>query len=225
MGATLAPTSSALTEYIAFPDPSFLQTLRQSEDQTWVGCPAELLYSLSAINSLRSAPLMAPERLKTVLELCNSLQNFSASTWAQDFPDPRHHESRSHLAQAYKTAVEVYASRIFGSLPGQDYLSGAYLLEATQSAIFHMLSIPAEDFHVKSLVWPAFVLGAETQIPELRVMIRIIFRNIWVSSCCYNARNAAEMLEKIWARDSPPQSTEKSWLDYIWEQEDSWLFL
>lgn len=87
-----------------------------------------------------------------------------------------------------------------------------------------MLSISAQDFHVKSLVWPAFVIGAEIQAADLKMMVREIFRNIWISSCCYNVRNAIEMLEKIWARDDDEKMA-KSWLNYLWSLEDSWLFL
>ncbi|KXH53490.1 hypothetical protein CSAL01_05356 [Colletotrichum salicis] len=225
MGATLAPAKGSFAQQMASLDPSLLRTLRQSEDQTWVGCPAELLYLVSIINSLRSLPTYTGANQLKAAELCKSLENFSPSAWAENFPDPEHHQSRSHLAHAYKVAVEVYASHIVGPLLDQgQHLYTLYLDVATRSAILHMLSITAQDFHVKSLVWPAFVIGAEIQAADLKIMIREIFRNIWISSCCYNVRNAIEMLERIWARDDAERMA-KSWLIYLWELEDSWLFL
>ncbi|KAK2011734.1 hypothetical protein LZ32DRAFT_324451 [Colletotrichum eremochloae] len=224
LGATLAPAKGAFPQQLASLDPFLMQALRQSETQTWVGCPAELLYLISVVNSLRSDSSIVIGRPVVIRELCDSLQAFSPTAWAMDFSDSNYHESRSHLAYAYKTAVEVYASHIIGVPPENNYLSRQYLDEAVTSAIFHMLSIPAQDFHVKSLVWPAFILGAEAQTAELRNMVRTLYRNVWVSSCCYNVRNANDVLERLWAR-SAADSTSDSWLQYVWDLEDSWLFL
>nr|XP_036578708.1 C6 finger domain-containing protein Acr-2 [Colletotrichum truncatum]KAF6786041.1 C6 finger domain-containing protein Acr-2 [Colletotrichum truncatum] len=224
LGATLAPTLTRSAHRYPVLDSAFLESLRHSENQTWVGCPAELLYLLSAINSMRLQSPMDPEQLETTTKICKTLFEFSPLAWAEDFPAQEHHESRYHLAHAYKAAVEVYASHVIGALPGQHYLSGSFVLETIQLAILHMLKIAPTDFHIKSLVWPAFVLGAEAQNPELREMVRTIFQRIWVSSCCYNARNAVEILESIWARDLG-ERIGKSWLEYVWQFEETWLFV
>ncbi|KAI8650774.1 hypothetical protein NCS57_01412300 [Fusarium keratoplasticum] len=223
MGATLAPAHLSSRPPSCL-DPSFLQTLRHSEHQTWVGCPAELLYLLSVIDSIRSVHHSVPEREDTIASLCSCLGTFSPSTWAKDFPDQQHYQSRYHLACTYKAAIEVYASHIIGPSSEDQYLSESYILDTTQRGIAHMLSIPPHDFHIKSLVWPAFVLGAETERPDLRQAVRATFRHIWVSSCCYNARNAARMLDKIWAWGGDG-SGDKSWLEFVQEKEESWLFL
>ncbi|EFQ35427.1 uncharacterized protein GLRG_10571 [Colletotrichum graminicola M1.001] len=172
LGATLAPAEGYLFQQLASLDPFLMQALRQSEHQTWVGCPAELLYLISVVNSLRSDSSTVTGRLAAIRELRNSLQTFSPPVWATDFSDSNYHESRAHLAYAYKAAVEVYASQVIGVAPEANYLSRQYLDENVPSAILHMLSIPAQDFHVKSLVWPAFILGAEAQTTELRDMKR-----------------------------------------------------
>ncbi|OBR13124.1 C6 finger domain protein [Colletotrichum higginsianum IMI 349063] len=225
LGATLAPANGSFSRQLASLDPSLMKALRQSENQTWVGCPAELLYLISTVNSLRSDTLTIFERQTVLKELQNGLRSFSPTAWAMCFSDSHYHEPRSHLAHAYRSAVEVYAFHIIGTIPGENITPRLYLDEVVRSAIIHMLSIPAEDFHVKSLVWPAFIIGAEAQPTELKNMVRAIFRNIWVSSCCYNVRNAIEILEKIWARDVRDGTPMKSWLEYVWELEDSWLFL
>jgi hypothetical protein len=87
-----------------------------------------------------------------------------------------------------------------------------------------MLQIPANDFHIKSLVWPAFIIGAETQDIDLRQKVQMIVEQIWVSSCCYNVRTAAEMLGVIWGRGQDDRA-DRTWLQYVWEQDESWLFL
>lgn len=201
-----------------------MEVLQHSENQTWVGCPAELLYVLSAINSFRLDSEKIAEPQVAALDLCNRLHNFSPLAWAENFAEQQYHESRSHLAHAYKAAVEIYASHIIGPLLDQDYLSAPHRPEILRPAIDHMLAISQEDFHIKSLVWPAFVLGAEAQDAELRDLVRTVFHRIWISSCCYNAKNAVEVLDNIWARDFN-MSSGKSWLDYVWQLEDSWLFV
>ncbi|TEA14454.1 Acriflavine sensitivity control protein acr-2 [Colletotrichum sidae] len=220
LGATLAPASSHPPLQLPLLDPAFLQTLRHSENQTWVGCPAELLYFLSTINSLRSLSATAPERIQVIPELCHRLLDFCPATWAEDFPDRQHHESRSHLAHAYKAAVEIYTSHIIGASPGQHYLSQPFIDAAIRPAILHMLAISPEDFHIKSLVWPAFVTGAQSDSRELRQMVREVFQRIWVSSCCYNSKNAVGILEAIWAR-----SSHEPWLEFVWQLEENWLFV
>ncbi|TDZ73302.1 Acriflavine sensitivity control protein acr-2 [Colletotrichum trifolii] len=220
LGATLAPASSHSSLRLPLLDPAFLQTLRHSENQTWVGCPAELLYFLSTINSLRSLSATAPERIQVIPELCHRLLDFCPATWAEDFPNHQHHESRSHLAHAYKAAVEIYTSHIIGASPGQHYLSQPFIDAAIRPAILHMLAIWPQDFHIKSLVWPAFVIGAQSDSQELRQMIRDVFQRIWVSSCCYNSKNAVGILEAIWA-----QSSHEPWLEFVWQLEENWLFV
>ncbi|KAF0328486.1 C6 finger domain protein [Colletotrichum asianum] len=224
LGATLAPALNPPTNQYPTLDPFFLQNLRNSENQTWVGCPAELLYVLSGINSMRSLHHMNVERRQALSDLVQALLNFSPLSWAQDFPDIQYHESRSHLAHAYKAGVEVYASHIIGAPPGQHYLSYPHVVEILRPAMLHLLAVPAEDFHIKSLVWPAFILGAEAQDIELRTMARTVFQRIWVSSCCYNVKNAAEILERIWAREAGDESS-SSWLKYVWQLEETWLFV
>ncbi|KAH7120416.1 fungal-specific transcription factor domain-containing protein [Dactylonectria estremocensis] len=224
LGATLTRASISSTQASPIINTSYMEALRQSENQTWVGCPAELLHLLSAMNSLRSIPQAGVDRPRMAQELCDGLTRFSPSCWAKQFPDQQHRQSRFHLAYAYKAAVEVYASYLFGGSINQHYLSPSYVRQLVQPAICHMLAIPPDDFHLKSLVWPAFVLGAETQEMELRKILRTLFQHIWVMSCCYNARSAADMLEAIWGRDSS-ECADKSWLDYVWNQEESWLFL
>ncbi|CAI0642068.1 unnamed protein product [Colletotrichum noveboracense] len=224
LGATLAPALNPPTNQYPTLDPFFLQNLRNSENQTWVGCPAELLYVLSGINSMRSLHHMNVERRQALSDLIQALLNFSPLAWAQDFPDIQYHESRSHLAHAYKAGVEVYASHIIGAPPGQHYLSYPHVVEIMRPAMLHLLAVPAEDFHIKSLVWPAFILGAEAQDIELQTMARTVFQRIWVSSCCYNVKNAGEILERIWAREAGDESS-SSWLKYVWQLEETWLFV
>lgn len=224
MGATLAPSHSLGSQMFMPFDFCFLDTLRRSEHQTWLGCPADLLSFLHFINTLRTIPTKSSQSDEIVRTLLDALNDFSPSAWAHDFPDPQHYQSRYHLAHAYKAAIGIYASHVIKRTSDHPSLCGPHILHLTQLGVSHMLQISANDFHIKSLVWPAFISGAETQDIDLRQKVQMIIKHIWVSSCCYNVRTAAGMLEVIWGR-SQDDFADRSWLDYIWEQDESWLFL
>jgi hypothetical protein len=224
IGATLAPSHS-LGSSMSIPfDYFFLDTLRRSEHQTWLGCPADLLSFLHVINTLRTISSNYNQSDEIVGTLLDALNDFSPSAWANDFPDPQHYQSRYHLAHAYKAAIGIYASHVIKQTSAHPFLYGPHILDLTKLGVSHMLQIPANDFHIKSLVWPAFIIGAETQDIDLRQKVQMIVEQIWVSSCCYNVRTAAEMLGVIWGRGQDDRA-DRTWLQYVWEQDESWLFL
>ncbi|KLO97753.1 uncharacterized protein FFB20_14994 [Fusarium fujikuroi] len=225
LGSTLVPSHSLRVAPMPL-DTGLLDTLRRSEQQTWIGCPADLLSLLHVMNTLRAVSDHSSHADETVTSILDGLDNFSPRSWAHDFPDPQHYESRYHLAHAYKAAVSVYAVQIIAELssPPSSFFSDAFRL--IELGISHMSQIQASDFHIKSLVWPAFVLGAGAQELQTREDVRNIMHNIWVSSCCYNVRTALWMLERIWEwGQDGNEGRNQSWLRFIWEQGESWLFL
>ncbi|KAF5699838.1 acriflavine sensitivity control acr-2 [Fusarium globosum] len=225
LGSTLVPSHSLRVAPMPL-DTGLLDTLRRSEQQTWIGCPADLLSLLHVMNTLRTVSDHSSHADETVTSILDGLDNFSPRSWAHDFPDPQYYESRYHLAHAYKAAVSVYAVQIIAELsstPSSFFSDAFWLIEL---GISHMSQIQASDFHIKSLVWPAFVLGAGAQELQTREDVRNIMHNIWVSSCCYNVRTALWMLERIWGwGQDGNEGRKQSWLRFIWEQGESWLFL
>ncbi|KAI1009178.1 hypothetical protein LB504_002916 [Fusarium proliferatum] len=221
---TLVPSHSLRVVPIAL-DPTFHDTVRRSEHLTWIGCPASLLSLLHTINTLRTQSHEYGSSDKAVGTIMYDLESFSPLSWATDFPDPQHHESRYHLAHAYKAAVSIYASHVMSETLGQPPLYELDISRLTQLGISHMSQISVNDFHIKSLVWPAFMLGAEAQDHDTRESIKIIMHSIWVSSCCYNVRTALGMLGRIWEEKHGVNMAEHRWLRCIWEKDESWLFL
>ncbi|RKK38748.1 hypothetical protein BFJ66_g12335 [Fusarium oxysporum f. sp. cepae] len=224
LGSTLVPSQSLPVAPMPL-DTGLLDTLRRSEQHTWVGCPADLLSLLRVINTLRTISDHSSHADETATSILDGLDNFSPRSWAHDFPDPQHHESRHHLAHAYKAAVSIYAYHAIRETLGQPPLPELDISRISKLGILHMSQIPASDFHIKSLVWPAFVLGAEAQDLRTREEVKNIMHNIWVSSCCYNVKTAAGMLGRIWERGQDDSKDKYSWLRFIWEQDESWLFL
>lgn len=219
MGSTLARVKkpSSIPETLQL---SFLELLQKSEDKTWIGCPAELLYLLSTIHSLLSASPTLDDRQEELSAIWNMLEHFSPSEWSAKSSRMEHYESRLHLASAYKAAVEIYAAHVLGTY----HPSTSWMTHLVQRAVVHVVSIPSNDFHIKSLVWPAFIIGAETEAGELRDMLRRVFQQIWVVSCCRNARNAGDVLEILWNR-TLEERVRRTWLEYMYEEGGDWLFV
>ncbi|KAJ4127535.1 hypothetical protein NW765_016014 [Fusarium oxysporum] len=224
LGSTLVPSQSLPVAPMPL-DTGLLDTLRRSEQQTWIGCPADLLSLLHVMNTLRTVSDHSSHADETATSILDGLDNFSPRSWAHDFPDPQHHESRHHLAHAYKAAVSIYAYHAIRETLGQPPLPELDISRISKLGILHMSQIPASDFHIKSLVWPAFVLGAEAQDLRTREEVKNIMHNIWVSSCCYNVKTATGMLGRIWEQGHDDGKDKYSWLRFIWEQDESWLFL
>ncbi|KAJ4042676.1 hypothetical protein NW763_011494 [Fusarium oxysporum] len=224
LGSTLVPSQSLRVAPMPL-DTGLLDTLRRSEQQTWIGCPADLLSVLHVMNTLRTVSDHSSHADETATSILDGLDNFSPRSWAHDFPDPQHHESRHHLAHAYKAAVSIYAYHAIRETLGQPPLPELGISRISNLGILHMSQIPASDFHIKSLVWPAFVLGAGAQDLRTREEVKNIMHNIWVSSCCYNVKTATGMLGRIWERGQGDSKDKYSWLRFIWEQDESWLFL
>ncbi|KAI1052817.1 hypothetical protein LB506_010103, partial [Fusarium annulatum] len=223
LGSTLVPSHSLRVAPVPL-DTGLLDTLRRSEQQTWIGCPADLLSLLHVMNTLRAVSGHSSHADETITSILDSLGNFSPQSWAHDFPDPQHHESRHHLAHAYKAAVSVYAYHIITETLGQPPFPELDVSRITDLGIFHMSQIPASNFHIKSLVWPAFVLGAEARDLHIRNKVSKILRDIWISSCCYNVKTASNILGLIWEQGEINISN-MSWLRYIWTRNKYYLFL
>ncbi|KAJ5290253.1 uncharacterized protein N7443_010506 [Penicillium atrosanguineum] len=199
-----------------------LEVLKRSETQTWVGCPADLLFVLLLVNSASSRPAEDKQEL-----LCNTLsliRGFSPMNWALTTTHSCHVKSRYHLASLYQAAVEIYARQIFSMSTGQYCLTQEGPANSIDSLMLNFQAIDRQDTHFKSLIWPAFVIGAEMQTENQRAMIAEVFAHLWKLWCCPNVASAFEVLEKIWARRSA-EGTPRPWIEYVYEWGEDWIFL
>lgn len=137
--------------------------------------------------------------------------------------DASYFQPRYHLACAYKAAVQIYASRVLIGLAEQKHLSKPYFSDFIDCNIIHLTAIDPQDVHLKCLIWPAFVTGAEAQTKAQRTAILKVFGHLWDIWRSQNVHSAVEVLENIWARDSSTGA--QSWIEHLYEQGEDWLFL
>ncbi|KAK8128133.1 hypothetical protein PG984_009241 [Apiospora sp. TS-2023a] len=173
--------------------------LQRAEGSSWTGCPAELLQVLCDVN----------RGIET--ESLTLIDQFNCSQWAA-----KHHETasvimRTHLAEAYRGAISVYALRVLGRDVVRDNVSFV-----VGRGISHLRQIPAEDTHFKGILWPAFVLGAESTDLVHRAVILEIFQNLSRLLQTWAVNQATIILQEIWANaDEQPSINPQSWLQHV----------
>ncbi|EWG41191.1 hypothetical protein FVEG_15244 [Fusarium verticillioides 7600] len=110
LGSTLVPLNSLRVEPVPF-DAGLLQTLRRSEQQTWIGCPADLLFLLHVMNTLRAVSNHTSPADQTVTSILDGLDSFSPRFWAQDFQilsiTNQDIISPKHTKRRYQQAISI----------------------------------------------------------------------------------------------------------------------
>ena len=220
MGSTL---SRGKTCYSPSDSPHrLLRFLEQSETQTWVGCPAELLYTIWLINSFHSAQADDHNRLLTAIR--STLLTFSPQKWAHKLNQPDLLQPRFHLASAYRSAIAIYAECVVENVTGAVPSVGEFPNSLVDEAIEHLSCVPPHDTHLKGLMWPAFIAGTGAHDAEQKTRVRGIFAKLWDFWRCENVRNAMIVLEGIWAKPSVKGGL-SSCLEDFRDQQETWLFI
>ncbi|KAF7595568.1 hypothetical protein BBP40_005603 [Aspergillus hancockii] len=200
-----------------------LDILKRSESQTWTGCPAELLYIVSLVNSATSNPGAPSPGL--ISYLFSQVEAFSPHRWALSSSNLSHLASRYHVSCIYKAAVLIYMSQVFSSLPYQNYPLEPVCFGPLDSIIMHFTPIQPQNIYFKGLLWPAFIIGAEARSATQRAQITKVFEDLWTLWRAYNVRHALEVLNKIWARETTTTGTSQPWIEYLYEQGENWMFV
>ncbi|KAJ5595246.1 fungal-specific transcription factor domain-containing protein [Penicillium hispanicum] len=217
LGTTFIPAKQSYNPL--FSSRPTAQIMKVSENQTWAGCPAELLYIISLLNNVSKSQPLASD-LKT--HIFSVLEDFSPMKWAIASTSPGLMKARYHLASAYKGAVVIYMSQVVHELHGShNYGSLAAPLD---SIIVHLESISHTDAHFKSLVWPTFVIGAEARHTSQRMVISQVFERLWAIWRCQNVRNALNVLQDLWVRTDEKGSS-GLWIDDVYRWGMDWIFV
>lgn len=196
------------------------EIIKLSGSETWTGCPAELLYIISILNDI-SSPQSLPAGFMT--EILSGFENFSSIRWAVAGDRPNLMKSRYHLASVYKHAVAIYISQILRHLYETTTIE-INSMASLDSTILHIQSISRDDSHFKGLVWPAFVIGAETWQISQRMAITRVFEDLWDIWRCQNVRNALNVLQGLWQRNDE-RKIPATWIGDIYNSGINWIFV
>ncbi|KAB8238016.1 Zn(II)2Cys6 transcription factor [Aspergillus alliaceus] len=201
-------------------------------DLTTIGCPTELLYAIHTVASQRHTG--AQPDIQLLHNTLTQIRHFDAQKWTDNVvgtsPEPSSICPRgmAQVCNVWKTAAEIYVSRIICQImkiPAarnplvDDLIAGIRWLET-------------DDRLVKGLVWPAFIAGAESILPEHRELVLRILDRVWGITLIATARYAAMVLMNLWQkRDAMRELTGQSglenwdWIDELCSLDHHWLFL
>ncbi|KAE8377603.1 fungal-specific transcription factor domain-containing protein [Aspergillus bertholletiae] len=221
LGATLVKSKQQYKPL--FTSTPILDILKRSESLTWTGCPADLLYVLSSVNSACSGSI-APD-CNVIAHLFSQVESFSAQKWAFATSDVSHLTVRYHVACIYKAAALIYMTQVFYHTSHQHYPVEPHMLSSLDSIIAHIYSVGPGHSHFKGLLWPVFIIGAEAQSEQQRSAIMDVLDHLWSFWRAQNVRYALEVLKKIWNRPVTPEGVSQPWIEYLYDQEECWMFV
>lgn len=148
----------------------------------------------------------------------------SQVTWAIASANPHHMKPRYQLARIWQAAAEIYALQVL-HIPSEMCHSHERRISRSLDSIFYNLkAMDPADVHLKGLLWPAFVIGAEAQTKAQREWISEVFGPLWTLWRCHNVTNALKVLEKIWARRAT-EGPFRPWIEYVYEWGEDWMFI
>lgn len=194
-----------------FPDPIDVEPILQyAETNNYLCCPAPLLcimlksFTLSDFEDTSEVlTLDHQESLKALLELALS---FDPANWVSNFRPASPFEDltkRLHLASAHRSAVCVYLARFIPiTNPLLDPSGGSAVVSLTGLAddiVHHISHLQPGDSLFKSISWPLFLAGTESEDPAQRAWIMDTLDCFYGEMHWGYIRTVQKVLKDVWA--------------------------
>ncbi|KAL4943609.1 hypothetical protein BDV06DRAFT_133008 [Aspergillus oleicola] len=109
---------------------------------------------------------------------------------------PQNVEDVFHISESFRHSALLYSERLaYPDLPS----SHPRFQSIVQRSMAHMLSVKSDVY----LLWPLFITGSECVYEEHRIIIQERCKDISKDSGFYNNLSCLELLQNIWAENSP----------------------
>lgn len=189
--------SSGDTAMSAFGSMDIKSVLQRAAPFSYGCYPPIMLEILSQASHLSRSDVSKAREL--MCELC--ALDFRA--WVYSIPDlsPKDDlEARVAIADAHRSATCLY---IILAVPDLERHQEGITAEAlTRKVLRHLASVPIEHVLSKGLIWPTFMVGAQTDDPEWRQWCLGRMQKIWVASpfvCPWGyVGTAMTMMQWVW---------------------------
>ncbi|KAF2272514.1 uncharacterized protein EI97DRAFT_385719 [Westerdykella ornata] len=206
LGSTFRFSSSAKL----FPDTVDIEPILQyAETNNYLSCPAPLLrimlgsFNLSdSIDSEESLTVQHELKLKELIEMTLS---FDPAAWLQQFKPASPFEDlskRFHIVSALRSAVCIYLVRFIPiTNPLLDPSGGTAVVSLTGLAndvVQHLSQLSPSDTLYKSITWPLFLAGAESEDPDERAWIMGSLDTFYAQMHWGYVHTVKRVLEAVW---------------------------
>lgn len=228
-------------------------SLKEAEDYSFLGCPAELLQIILCITLLNNQSRQSAAGIAIIATtdvsdtnfipsaetLMTRINAFDPANWLKtSMPNMKLQAKLSvaeikpqelfHHVSAYKCAVHLFAAQVLS--PPLPPLAQAELTEMTNRLIAHIGHISAGSVLYKGAVWPVFLAGTGAMEERQREFVRGALRNIWSVLPQFNIKNAGNLLEEMW-KDSDREKEKggggegRDWKKRLESGGIDWLFI
>ena len=203
--------------------------LRYAETNNYLSCPGPLLRIMLESFALpdshgsfagTNTPIYIEEQVGVLLR--RALE-FDPIVWSSNFAPASPFEDiqqRIRIASAHRSAVCIYLARVLPSTnPLLDPTSGTAIVSLTALAddvVHHISHLKPGDPLFKSICWPLFLAGAESEDPAQREWIMNTLDELYVLMFWGYLRTSKRVLEAIWKfKDEAGPSSGNCWVEQL----------
>lgn len=203
--------------------------LRYAETNNYLSCPGPLLRVMLESFALpdthgspsgTSTPIYLQEQVGVLLQRA---LDFDPIAWSFDFERASPFDDiqkRIRIASAHRSAVCIYLARVLPSTnPLLDPASGEALVSLTALAddvVHHISHLKPGDALFKSICWPLFLAGAESEDPTQREWIMNTLDELYGQMFWGYLHTSKRVLEAIWRfKDSAGPGGGNCWVEEV----------
>jgi hypothetical protein len=170
-----------------------------------------------------SSDELAADVQEGVAVLLRAALAFDPIEWSRNFEPASLSENLEHrmrIASAHRAAVCIYLARVLPSTnPLLDPSSPSALVSLTGLAdeiVHHISYLKPGDTLFKSISWPLFLAGAESEDPTQRAWIMNTLDDFYSMLYWGYIRTVKKVLETIWScKDKAAEGSDNCWVDEV----------
>ncbi|KAE8866913.1 hypothetical protein PTNB73_05007 [Pyrenophora teres f. teres] len=224
----LGSTFSFTTLPALIPDTIELEPiLRYAETNNYLSCPGPLLRIMLesfALPDAQGSPSSAPINIdEQVAMLLQRALDFQPELWSREFQRAAPFDNigqRFRIASAHRSAVCIYLARVLPSTnPLLDPASGSAIVNLTSLAndvVEHISYLKPGDALFKSVCWPLFLAGAESEDPSQREWIMNTLDELYGQMFWGYLHTSKRVLEEIWRfKDEAGVGAPNCWVEEV----------
>lgn len=197
-----------------------------------MGCPEFILDAVQYILQQRDAvsglePLVEAEshhRIQELSSVLQSIQNFDCYLWAWNLPRPqsptRDLNNLCVLSQSWKISALIYGRRVLDVLVKEVSSQDELVCE-----LIGLIGALEDDEVYKCILWPIFVAGLECRWQAQRDFLIGCLEKFWATTKCFNAINAAKILQTYWQQEGQQEPFSPQWIFNIGSLGRDWLLV
>lgn len=202
--------------------------LRYAETNNYLSCPSPLVrIMLESFDLQDTRETLSDEIASDVQErvgmLLRAALAFDPVQWSNDFEPASPFENLEHrmrIAAAHRAAVCIYLARVLPcSNPLLDPASDLKLVSLVGLAdeiVHHISFLKPGDTLFKSISWPLFLAGAESEDPTQRSWIMNTLDEFYNLMYWGYIGTVKKVLEAIWnCKDKAAEGADNCWVDEV----------